>query len=161
MRKSHCSGHSELGAALAEFALVIPLLVILLSALFDFARISLEQTFVKDALRTAGRFGAAQQEQCLEQAMEKLERDLQTGFFTGGLDIEVRESKYSLDAGGVPGLQIGISVSSSCYYCVLIGGGGAEYDPNDAQNPPSFSFSFNAAGFFPVEHKLCKPGLAI
>ncbi|MCB0343520.1 MAG: pilus assembly protein [Bdellovibrionales bacterium] len=138
------------GVALLEFAVTVPLMVLLLAGLFDFARLSIEQTFVRDTVQSAGRFGASQSSECLGQAVAKLKSDLGSGLFTKHLDYNIDRSIIFTNTDGVSGILLDVKVSTSCFYCSLAG----------PQTEGALSgYTFNSTAFFTVESSNCSGGV--
>ncbi len=141
----------ESGVALIEFAVTVPLFVFLLTALFDFSRLTLEQIFLEDAVESAGRFGAAQSGNCLNQAIQKLEHQLKNGIITKDLDFKVARSEIFTNEDGISGILLDVTATTSCYYC---GWGMHEKSASDGQALEP-GFTFNSTGFYALENQQC------
>ena len=120
VKDEHCSG--QVGAVLVEAAIVAPIVLLFSLFIIEYSLIVSETTVLDNAVADAGKFGAIQYQDCLNQAILKLVDELET-FGWDSNDLDTSASSYAIVTSGsspmVPALKLVLETNIPCLLCQL------------------------------------------
>ncbi len=132
----------EEGATLVEFAVVLPLFLMLALAVFDFGNIIYQHAVISQGHRIAGRAAAMQSTQCLSHAQTAF-NDYVTGMLPWGVSAQISGQAMPLRIPGngplVLGYQLDIQAPVTCLFCSFLTG-----STGSSQN-------YNRSSFYPFD----------
>lgn len=139
---------NENGAALVEFAQLLPVFCLFVFGLVDMSIFLSQHALVEHALEFAGRQGAYEYSSgdCISTATTQFDSYVQAFWFADELspaDASIQNNPipvgaYGTTVNGMPGLQLSVNMPVGCFFCDFLG-------------LPDSAMTINKSAFFPTE----------